>query len=210
MWLKPFKRGLPCAAAENITRRPIVMPAASPSTRDVRRRGGALFDPPQRRAARCHSRHDCRPAAPRPKTRSPTRTGIGACRPPITVGGGRRPRPMQRRMCVKGTRGMVQGLLDNAAEFIAEQIAREIHELSVELVRRTFRSVCKIQEFRVADRRLTTLVGHPTSHLERLYLPLFGPCRAAQTHIKAVGKGANAIRGAPRLPAHRREQRARA
>jgi len=37
MWLKPFKRGLPCAAAENITKRPIVTPAAPPS----RARGSA-------------------------------------------------------------------------------------------------------------------------------------------------------------------------
>jgi uncharacterized protein (DUF433 family) len=39
--------------------------------------------------------------------------------------------------CVKGTRGMVQGILDNAGDFIAEQIATEIFEgVPVEVVRR--------------------------------------------------------------------------
>jgi uncharacterized protein (DUF433 family) len=35
--------------------------------------------------------------------------------------------------CVKVTRVMVQGILDNAAEFTAEQIASEIYELPVDV-----------------------------------------------------------------------------
>jgi len=38
--------------------------------------------------------------------------------------------------CVKGAHVMVQGILDNAAEFTAEQIASEIYELPVAVVRR--------------------------------------------------------------------------
>jgi uncharacterized protein (DUF433 family) len=38
--------------------------------------------------------------------------------------------------CVKGTRVMVQGILDNAEDFTAEQIAREIYDLDVDVVRR--------------------------------------------------------------------------
>jgi uncharacterized protein (DUF433 family) len=39
--------------------------------------------------------------------------------------------------CVKGTRIMVQGILDNAKDFTAEQIAGEIYEgVSLDVVRR--------------------------------------------------------------------------
>jgi uncharacterized protein (DUF433 family) len=39
--------------------------------------------------------------------------------------------------CVKGTRIMVQGILDNAKDFTAEQIATEIYEgVSLDVVRR--------------------------------------------------------------------------
>jgi uncharacterized protein (DUF433 family) len=39
--------------------------------------------------------------------------------------------------CVKGTRVMVEGILDNAEDFTAEEIAGEIYEgISVDVVRR--------------------------------------------------------------------------
>jgi uncharacterized protein (DUF433 family) len=38
--------------------------------------------------------------------------------------------------CVKGTRVIVQGILDNAEDFTAEQIATEIFDLDVDVVRR--------------------------------------------------------------------------
>jgi uncharacterized protein (DUF433 family) len=38
--------------------------------------------------------------------------------------------------CVKGTRVTVQGILDNAEDFTAEEIATEIYELPVDVVRR--------------------------------------------------------------------------
>jgi uncharacterized protein (DUF433 family) len=38
--------------------------------------------------------------------------------------------------CVKGTRVMVQGIIDNAEDFTAEQIARDIYDLDVDVVRR--------------------------------------------------------------------------
>jgi uncharacterized protein (DUF433 family) len=43
--------------------------------------------------------------------------------------------------CVKGTRVMVRGILDIAAEFTAEQIASEIYELPVDVLRRIWGSV---------------------------------------------------------------------
>jgi len=49
------------------------------------------------------------------------------------IGGGRRPDRCSGAWCVKVTRVMVQGILDNAAEFTAEQIASEIYELPVDV-----------------------------------------------------------------------------
>jgi len=43
--------------------------------------------------------------------------------------------------CVKGTDVMVQGILDNAAEFTVKQIASEIYELAVDVVRQILGSV---------------------------------------------------------------------
>ena len=43
--------------------------------------------------------------------------------------------------CVTGTRVMVQGILDNAADFTAEEIATEIYKLPVDGVRRILGSV---------------------------------------------------------------------
>jgi len=57
------------------------------------------------------------------------------------IGGGRRPDRCSGAWCVKVTRVMVQGILDNAAEFTAEQIASEIYELAVDVVRQILGSV---------------------------------------------------------------------
>ena len=38
--------------------------------------------------------------------------------------------------CVKGTRVMVECILDNADDFTADEIAREIYDLPVDVVRR--------------------------------------------------------------------------
>jgi uncharacterized protein (DUF433 family) len=49
--------------------------------------------------------------------------------------------------CVKGTRLMVQGIIDNARDgCTAEQIAREIYDLPVDVVRRILRHAFRHQE----------------------------------------------------------------
>jgi len=48
----------------------------------------------------------------------------------------RTPGKVSGAWCVKGTRIPVQAILDNAEDFTAEQIAREIYDLDADTVRR--------------------------------------------------------------------------
>jgi hypothetical protein len=79
---------------------------------------GTIVRPP-----RCGPRH------------GPDSNGVGlAARPSWSVVLGVPDRCSGAR-CVKGTRVMVKGIPDNAAEFSAEQIASEIYKLPVDVVR---------------------------------------------------------------------------